>query len=123
MGAKLVLQKNNITGRIMFSLPKLPYAYDALEPHIDAKTMEIHHTKHHQAYINNLNAALEAAGYTPATDNVDHLVANIAKAPEELKVAISNQGGGHANHSLFWSVMSPKGGEPSMASGKLGAAI
>merc|ERR1711920_682222 len=110
MGAKLVLQKNNITGRIMFSLPKLPYAYDALEPHIDAKTMEIHHSKHHQTYINNLNAALSKAGYTPASDSVEDLVAGVSKLPDDLKVAVMNQGGGHANHSLFWSVMSATGG-------------
>lgn len=104
-----------------FSLPTLKYAYDALEPHIDAKTMEIHHSKHHQTYINNMNAALEKTGFTPPTSNVDDLVANIAKAPEELKVAITNQAGGHANHSLFWSVMSPSGG--GAPEGKVAAAI
>lgn len=94
----------------MFTLPSLPYAYDALEPHIDAKTMEIHHTKHHQTYINNLNAALSKAGHTPDTDDVNDLVSNVAKLPSDLKVAVMNQGGGHANHSLFWTVMSPNGG-------------
>lgn len=104
-----------------FSLPKLAYEYDALEPHIDAKTMEIHHSKHHQTYINNINAALEKTGYTPSSENVDDLVASIGKVPEDLKVAVMNQAGGHSNHSLFWSVMSPSGG--GNPEGKLAAAI
>lgn len=90
------------------TLPALPYAYDALEPHIDARTMEIHHTKHHQTYINNLNAALEG---TPHADlPIDGLVARLVLLPENLQGAVRNNGGGHANHSLFWSVMSPQGG-------------
>ncbi|MBV7540553.1 superoxide dismutase [Acidovorax sp. sic0104] len=90
------------------TLPALPYAYDALEPHIDARTMEIHHTKHHQTYINNLNAALEG---TPHADlPIDGLVARLVLLPENLQGAVRNHGGGHANHSLFWSVMSPQGG-------------
>lgn len=92
-----------------YTLPPLPYAYDALEPHIDALTMEIHHSKHHQTYVNNLNAALEGAGI--ATDEpVDALVARMEQLPEAIRGAVRNNGGGHANHSLFWSVMSPQGG-------------
>jgi len=92
-----------------YSLPKLPYAYDALEPHVDAQTMEIHHTKHHQTYINNVNAALEKAGYQ-APENIDELVAGLDKLPEDLKGPVRNNGGGHANHSLFWTVMAPNAG-------------
>jgi len=103
-----------------YTLPKLPYAYDALEPHIDAATMEIHYTKHHQTYINNVNAALEKAG-VPALANVDDLVAGLDKLPEELKGPVRNNGGGHANHSLFWTVMSPNGG--GNPTGKVAAAI
>ncbi|MFY3976395.1 superoxide dismutase [Achromobacter xylosoxidans] len=92
-----------------YTLPTLPYAYDALEPHIDALTMEIHHSKHHQTYVNNLNAALEGAAI--ATDEpVEALVARIDQLPEAVRGAVRNNGGGHANHSLFWSVMSPRGG-------------
>jgi Fe-Mn family superoxide dismutase len=90
------------------SLPKLPYAYDALEPHIDAQTMEIHYTKHHQTYINNLNAALEGTEYAGLP--VEELVAKIDALPEKIRPAVRNNGGGHANHSLFWTVMSPQGG-------------
>lgn len=94
---------------LAYTLPPLPYAYDALEPHIDALTMEIHHSKHHQTYVNNLNAALEGAGI--ATDEpVEALVARIDQLPEAVRGAVRNNGGGHANHSLFWSVMSPRGG-------------
>ncbi|MGE8657779.1 MAG: superoxide dismutase [Achromobacter sp.] len=94
---------------LAYTLPPLPYAYDALEPHIDALTMEIHHSKHHQTYVNNLNAALEGAGI--ATDEpVEALVARIDQLPEAIRGAVRNNGGGHANHSLFWSVMSPRGG-------------
>lgn len=92
-----------------YTLPKLPYAFDALEPHIDAQTMEIHYTKHHQTYINNLNAALEGAGV--ATDEpIEKLVARIDSLPEAVRGPVRNNGGGHANHSLFWTVMSAKGG-------------
>ncbi|MBV7454647.1 superoxide dismutase [Acidovorax sp. sif1233] len=90
------------------TLPALPYAYDALEPHIDARTMEIHHTRHHQTYINNLNAALE--GTPHAHLPIDELVARLVLLPESLQGPVRNNGGGHANHSLFWSVMSPRGG-------------
>lgn len=103
-----------------YTLPKLPYAYDALEPHVDAQTMEIHHTKHHQTYINNVNAAIEKAGFN-APENVDELVAGLDKLPEDLKNVVRNNGGGHANHSLFWTVMAPNaGGKPQ---GKVAAAI
>jgi Fe-Mn family superoxide dismutase len=91
-----------------FTLPALPYAYDALEPHIDAQTMEIHYSKHHQTYINNLNAAVEGTEY--AHWPIEKLVASVAELPEKLRPAVINQGGGHANHSLFWEVMSPQGG-------------
>jgi Fe-Mn family superoxide dismutase len=91
-----------------YALPALPYAYDALEPHIDTQTMEIHYTKHHQTYINNINAALE--GNPLADQPVEALVAAIDSVPETLKGVVRNNGGGHANHSLFWTVMSPKGG-------------
>jgi len=106
--------------RMAYTLPPLPYAYDALEPHIDAMTMEIHYTKHHQTYVNGLNTALEGAGI--ATDEpVEALVAGIQELPEAVRGAVRNHGGGHANHSLFWSVMSPQGGgEPD---GALAAAI
>ncbi|TDV46509.1 Fe-Mn family superoxide dismutase [Pseudomonas graminis] len=91
-----------------FTLPALPYAYDALEPHIDAQTMEIHYSKHHQTYINNLNAAVDGTEY--AEWPIEKLVASVAELPEKLRPAVINQGGGHANHSLFWEVMSPQGG-------------
>lgn len=95
-----------------FELPGLPYAFDALEPHIDARTMEIHHTKHHQAYINNVNAALESHPDLLAKP-VETLVAELNSLPEAVRTAVRNNGGGHANHSLFWKVMGPgKGGEP-----------
>jgi Fe-Mn family superoxide dismutase len=103
-----------------YTLPKLPYAYDALEPHVDAQTMEIHYTKHHQAYITNVNAAIEKAGYK-APDSVEELVKNLDKVPDDIKVAVRNNGGGHANHSLFWTVMSPDGG--GKPEGKLAADI
>ena len=96
-----------------YSLPALPYAYDALEPHFDARTMEIHHGRHHQTYINNLNAALEQAGL-PATP-VEELIADLEALPEALRMPVRNNGGGHANHSLFWSVLSPRGGTPGAA--------
>ena len=103
-----------------FTLPALPYAYDALEPHIDARTMEIHHTKHHQAYVNNLNAALEKAPQLEGK-SLDDLMRNINSVPEAVRTAVRNNGGGHWNHSQFWEWMGPKrGGEPS---GRLGDAI
>ena len=103
-----------------FTLPPLPYDFAALEPHIDAKTMEIHHGKHHQTYVNNLNAAIEKAPEL-AGKSLDDLMRGIAKVPEAVRTAIRNNGGGHWNHSMFWQIMAPKaGGEPG---GNLGPAI
>jgi len=93
-----------------YTLPALPYAYDALEPHFDARTMEIHHAKHHQAYITNLNAALADAGIQ-STD-IDALIADIGSLPEGVRNAVRNNGGGHANHSLFWTVLTASGSTP-----------
>jgi len=93
-----------------YSLPPLPYAYDALEPHFDARTMEIHHGKHHQTYINNLNAALEQAGI--ADTPVETLIADLDALPESVRGAVRNNGGGHANHSLLWTVLSATGSTP-----------
>lgn len=90
------------------TLPALPYAYDALEPNIDTATMEIHHTKHHQTYINNLNTAIDGTEW--AEWPVEKLVAAVKQLPEKLQGPVINQGGGHANHSLFWTIMSPQGG-------------
>ncbi len=91
-----------------YSLPPLPYPTNALEPHIDAKTMEIHHGKHHKAYVDNVNKALEGKGI--AEQSVEDLCRNIDKIPEDIRTAVRNNGGGHANHSLFWLIMSSKGG-------------
>lgn len=91
-----------------YSLPALPYAYDALEPNIDAKTMEIHHSKHHQTYINNINGAIAATEWEKLS--VEDLVAKVNEVPTDLKNMVINNAGGHANHSLFWTVMSPQGG-------------
>jgi superoxide dismutase, Fe-Mn family len=103
-----------------FTLPQLPYAFDALEPHIDARTMEIHHGKHHQTYINNLNAALEKAPDLQGR-SLDDLMRGINSVPESIRTAVRNNGGGHWNHSLFWQILGPNsGGEPS---GALGNAI
>ncbi|MCM8911985.1 superoxide dismutase [Pseudomonas inefficax] len=90
------------------TLPALPYAYTALEPHIDAQTMEIHHSRHHQAYVNGLNAAIEGTEW--AEWPVEKLLGAVGQLPENLRGAVINHGGGHANHSLFWTVMSPQGG-------------
>jgi len=92
-----------------YTLPELPYAYDALEPHIDAKTMEIHYTKHHQTYVDKLNAALEGSDFS-APDSVDDLMRNFDKVPDSIKTPVRNHGGGHANHSLFWTILSKDGG-------------
>ena len=95
-----------------FTLPALPYPNDALAPHIDAKTMEIHHTKHHQAYINNVNKALESHPAL-AAKTVEALISDLASVPEEIRTVVRNNGGGHYNHSLFWTVLGPNaGGEP-----------
>jgi Fe-Mn family superoxide dismutase len=102
-----------------YVLPDLPYAYDALEPHIDARTMEIHHTKHHQAYITKVNDAL--AGTDLANKSIEDLISDLAAVPDDKRGAVRNNGGGHANHSLFWTVMGAgKGGQPS---GDLAAAV
>ena len=102
------------------SLPPLPYAVDALEPHIDARTMEIHHDKHHAAYVNNLNAALEKAPELQQKP-LEQLLADLNAVPEAVRTAVRNNGGGHWNHSLFWQIMGPKGGGD--AGGELGKAI
>ncbi len=93
-----------------FTLPELPYAYDALEPHIDARTMEIHHGKHHKTYVDNLNAALEKHPEFNAGDDIEALMRRFDEVPEDIRTAVRNNGGGHANHSLFWQVMGPGGG-------------
>ena len=92
-----------------FTLPDLPYAYDALEPTIDARTMEIHHDKHHQAYVTNLNAALEGNDDLLNMDPVE-LVRNLDQVPEDKRTAVRNNGGGHVNHSMFWTILGPNGG-------------
>ena len=91
-----------------YTLPALPYAFDALEPHIDTQTMEIHHTRHHQTYVNNLNAALKDTGLDDKP--VEALVSAVDSLPEAVRTAVRNNAGGHYNHSLFWTVMSPTGG-------------
>lgn len=93
----------------MFKLPELNYSYDALEPHIDARTMEIHHTKHHQAYIDNVNKALEGQEKLKEL-SVEELLKSLNEVPEAIRTAVRNNGGGHYNHSLFWELMSPNGG-------------
>ena len=102
-----------------FELPPLPYDFGALEPHIDAKTMEIHHDKHHQAYVDNANKALEGTEW--ADHSIESILANIEIIPDGIRAAVRNNVGGHANHSLFWTIMAPNaGGEPE---GELAAAI
>src|SRR5690349_23644721 len=91
-----------------YELPKLPYAYDALEPHIDARTMEIHYTKHHQAYVDNLNKAV--TGTDLEKKSVEDLISDLNSVPENIRTAVRNNGGGHANHSLFWKIMKKGGG-------------
>jgi Fe-Mn family superoxide dismutase len=96
-----------------YELPKLPYPNDALEPHIDAKTMEIHHDKHHQAYVTNLNKAIEGKADLEKR-SIEELISNLNSVPEDIRTAVRNNGGGHANHSFFWQIMGPNGGgEPS----------
>lgn len=122
LAPKAIFAQDKPTGgeKIMaHELPKLSYAYNALEPHIDAQTMEIHHSKHHQAYVNNLNNALAGTGLenTP----VDQLIADLSKVPDAKRMVVRNNGGGHANHSFFWELMKPGGAkEPT---GDLAAAI
>lgn len=103
-----------------FQLPDLPYAHDALEPHIDAATMQIHHGKHHQTYVNNLNAAIEKAPEL-AGKSLDELMRGINDVPESVRTAVRNNGGGHWNHSMFWKVMGPDGG--GNPEGKIASAI
>jgi Fe-Mn family superoxide dismutase len=103
-----------------YEVPPLPYAYNALEPHIDEQTMRIHHDKHHAAYVNNLNAALEKAPQLQQK-SVDDVVRGINSVPEEIRTAVRNNGGGHVNHTMFWEIMAPgKGGAPT---GRVGEAI
>ena len=102
-----------------FEVPALPYAYDALEPHIDQATMEIHHDKHHQAYVDKLNAAIE--GTDAANSSIEELIAGLSNLPAEIQGPIRNNGGGHLNHSLFWESMSADGG--GAPDGDLAAAI
>jgi Fe-Mn family superoxide dismutase len=102
-----------------FTLPPLPYAYEALEPHIDTQTMQIHHDKHHATYVNNLNAALkDQSGFDGKS--VEEILRNINSVPESIRTAVRNNGGGHANHTMFWEIMGSGGGSPS---GALGDAI
>lgn len=97
-----------------YELPDLPYDYDALEPHIDERTMKIHHTKHHQGYTNKVNAALEGTDF--ADQPIEDVLSNINSVPEDIRQAVINNGGGYANHKLFWTILSPNGGgEPSGA--------
>ena len=103
-----------------YELPKLDYDYNALEPHIDAKTMEIHHSKHHKTYVDKANAALESAPEL-ASKEVDELIADLSQVPEQIRTALRNNAGGHSNHRFFWKILSPNGGgEPK---GTLGEAI
>ena len=98
-----------------FTLPPLPYPHDALEPHIDRQTMEIHHDKHHGAYVNNLNAALDKHPELQSK-TIEDLLRGINRVPEDIRTAVRNNGGGHANHSMFWQIMAPKaGGQPTGA--------
>jgi Fe-Mn family superoxide dismutase len=101
-----------------YSVPDLTYGFDALEPHIDARTMEIHHDKHHAAYVTNLNAALEGTGLDGQP--IEQLIADLGQVPEDKRAAVRNNGGGHANHTLFWEIMGPGGGAPE---GDLASAI
>jgi len=103
-----------------YELPALNYAYDALEPHIDARTMEIHHSKHHQTYINNVNGALEGHADL-AAKSAEELISNLDAVPEGIRGFVQNNAGGHANHSFFWTIISPNGGGAPV--GKLAAAI
>jgi Fe-Mn family superoxide dismutase len=106
-----------------FELPKLPYAYDAFEPYIDAKTMELHHTKHHQGYVNKLNEALEKYPEFKV-ESIEGLLGNLEAIPEDIRTAVRNHGGGHFNHSLFWKIIAPpqKGGA-NVPTGKLAEAL
>lgn len=101
-------------------LPDLPYAYDALEPHVDARTMEIHHDRHHATYVNNLNAAIEGKSDLESK-SIEELISDLDALPEDIRTAVRNNGGGHVNHTMFWEIMGPGGG--GSPSGALGDAI
>jgi Fe-Mn family superoxide dismutase len=101
------------------TLPPLPYDYAALEPHIDARTMELHHTKHHQTYVDKLNAALEKRAEFAGRE-LEELLRNLEAVPQDIRTAVRNHGGGHANHSMFWKIMKPGGGQPA---GRIGEAL
>ncbi|GAB5410822.1 MAG: Fe-Mn family superoxide dismutase [Balneolaceae bacterium] len=116
MGAEQIILKEE---NMAYSLPDLPYAYDALEPHLDARTMEIHHTKHHQGYTTKVNAALEGTDFEGK--DIEEVLSNIGSLPADKQQAVINNGGGFANHSLFWSVLSPNGG--GAPTGELASAI
>jgi Fe-Mn family superoxide dismutase len=103
-----------------FELPKLPYAYDALEPHIDKETMTIHHDKHHAAYVTNLNAAIEKHPEL-ASKSAEDLIKNLSAVPDDIRTAVRNNGGGHVNHTMFWNLMGPGGG--GAPSGRIAEAI
>ena len=105
---------------MLHQLPDLSYSVDSLEPHIDARTMEIHHGKHHQTYVNNLNAALEGNSAL-ADKSVNELITDLSQVPEDIRTVVRNNGGGHSNHTFFWEVISPSGG--GIPSGSLGEAI
>src|SRR5262249_23467802 len=118
VGCRPVTRRTRRRSAMPHTLPSLPYAFDALEPHIDAKTMEIHHGKHHKAYVDNLNKALESAPADVQNMDIVTLLRSIKKVPEGIRQAVINNGGGHHNHSLFWEIMGPGGGgEPSGAVG------
>src|ERR1700691_3862632 len=110
-------------GPVAYVLPPLPYAPDALEPYIDKTTMEIHHGKHHQAYITNLNKALESAPDLASKSLPELLANNCAIVPESIRTAVRNNGGGHVNHSMFWTIMSAHAGNSAQPGGALGEAI
>ena len=116
---ELVLQKNLKIENMAYTLPDLPYAYDALEPHFDARTMEIHHTKHHNGYTTKVNAALE--GHDFANLEIEEVLTRINEVPDSVRQNVINNGGGYANHKLFWTVLSPNGG--GAPSGDLASAI
>jgi Fe-Mn family superoxide dismutase len=119
LGAEKEKKQIEKTSRL-YILPKLPYPYDALEPHIDARTMQIHHDRHHAAYVENLNKALQPHPEL-FKQNVGDLIANLKRVPKDIATAVRNNGGGHYNHTLFWEIMGPNaGGEPR---GELGAAV
>jgi Fe-Mn family superoxide dismutase len=107
---------------VAYELPQLPYAYDALEPHIDEQTMHLHHEKHHNTYVTNLNGALEKH---PEADpgSVEDLLANIDQVPEDIRTAVRNNGGGHSNHTMFWQIMGPSGQGGGESTGELREAI